>query len=42
MRIDSLDVQISSKMSKSKPETCLYVHDDEEQIRRKTQSCFLP
>ena len=37
-----IDVQISSKMSKSKPSTCLYVHDDGEQIRRKILSAFCP
>jgi len=37
-----IDVQISSKMSKSKPSTCLYVHDDEEQIRRKMSRAFCP
>ena len=37
-----IDVQISSKMSKSKPSTCLYVHDNEEQIRRKIASAFCP
>lgn len=37
-----IDVQISSKMSKSKPSTCLYVHDNEEQIYRKILSAFCP
>ena len=37
-----IDVQISSKMSKSKPSTCLYVHDNAEQIRRKILSAFCP
>jgi len=37
-----IDVQISSKMSKSKPSTALYVHDDEGQIRRKIMSAFCP
>lgn len=37
-----IDVQISSKMSKSKPSTSLYVHDDEAQIRRKILSAFCP
>ncbi|MDQ1279798.1 MAG: tyrosyl-tRNA synthetase [Thermoproteota archaeon] len=37
-----IDVQISSKMSKSKPSTSLYVHDDEEQIRKKILTAFCP
>ncbi len=36
------DVMISSKMSKSKPQTCIYVHDSEEEIRRKIHSAFCP
>jgi len=38
----SFDVQISSKMSKSKPETCLYVHDTEAEIKKKISSAFCP
>lgn len=37
-----IDIQISSKMSKSKPETCLYVHDSEEMIKRKIRGAFCP
>jgi tyrosyl-tRNA synthetase len=37
-----IDIAISSKMSKSKPSTCLYVHDDEDEIRRKILSAFCP
>jgi tyrosyl-tRNA synthetase len=37
-----IDVQISSKMSKSKPSTSLYVHDSEEQIRKKILTAFCP
>jgi tyrosyl-tRNA synthetase len=37
-----IDAQISSKMSKSRPETCLYVHDSEEAITRKIQRAFCP
>ncbi|MFH0897875.1 MAG: tyrosine--tRNA ligase [Candidatus Bathyarchaeota archaeon] len=37
-----IDVQISSKMSKSKPSTCIYVHDDAAQIRRKILSAYCP
>lgn len=36
------DVQISSKMSKSKPSTCLYVHDNQTQIRQKILSAYCP
>jgi len=38
----NFDVQISSKMSKSKPETCLYVHDSKEEIKEKIASAFCP
>lgn len=38
----SIDIQISSKMSKSKPETCLYVHDSEETVKRKISNAFCP
>jgi tyrosyl-tRNA synthetase len=37
-----IDVEISSKMSKSKPSTCLYVHDNAELIQRKMMSAFCP
>ncbi len=37
-----IDVQISSKMSKSKPETCLFVHDSEEVIESKIRAAFCP
>ncbi len=37
-----LDVAISSKMSKSKPETCIYVHDSKEEIRKKLHSALCP
>lgn len=38
----SLDVQISSKMSKSKPETCIYVHDSPEEIKEKLKGAYCP
>jgi len=38
----SIDIQISSKMSKSKPSTALYVHDDETQICNKIMAAFCP
>lgn len=37
-----LDAQISSKMSKSKPETAIFVHDSKEDIKRKINSAFCP
>ncbi|MFW9833641.1 MAG: tyrosine--tRNA ligase [Candidatus Thorarchaeota archaeon] len=36
------DIQISSKMSKSKPESSIFVHDTEEQIRNKIMAAFCP
>ena len=39
---ESFDTEISSKMSKSKPETCLYVHDTEQEIKKKIASAFCP
>ncbi|MEM7826928.1 MAG: tyrosine--tRNA ligase [Candidatus Aenigmatarchaeota archaeon] len=38
----NLDVQISSKMSKSKPKTCIFVHDSKEEIKKKISSAFCP
>jgi len=37
-----MDIAISSKMSKSKPETCIFVHDSEEEIKRKIRNAFCP
>jgi tyrosyl-tRNA synthetase len=37
-----IDIQISSKMSKSKPTTSIYVHDDAEQVRQKILTAFCP
>ncbi|MEM7813820.1 MAG: tyrosine--tRNA ligase [Candidatus Aenigmatarchaeota archaeon] len=34
------DVEISSKMSKSKPQTCIFVHDSTAEIKRKVGSAF--
>jgi len=39
---ESLDVQISSKMSKSIPESSIFVHDDAETIRRKIHNAYCP
>jgi tyrosyl-tRNA synthetase len=38
----NFDVEISSKMSKSKPESCLYVHDTKQQIKEKIDGAFCP
>ena len=38
----ALDAQIASKMSKSKPETSIYVHDSRSEILRKVNSAFCP
>jgi tyrosyl-tRNA synthetase len=37
-----IDVEISSKMSKSKPETCILIHDTKEDIKRKIGNAFCP
>ena len=39
---DSLDAEISSKMSKSKPDTAIFVHDSEEGIEKKLANAFCP
>lgn len=36
------DIEISSKMSKSVPETCILVHDTKEEIKRKINNAFCP
>jgi tyrosyl-tRNA synthetase len=38
----NFDVEITSKMSKSKPETCIYVHDSREEILKKINNAFCP
>ena len=37
-----MDMQISAKMSKSKPATCIFIHDSREEIRKKLMSAFCP
>lgn len=37
-----IDIEISSKMSKSKPGTCILVHDTKEDIKRKMNTAFCP
>ena len=36
------DTAISSKMSKSKPDSCIFIHDSEEEIARKVKSAYCP
>ena len=38
----ALDSQISSKMSKSKPDTSIFVHDSKQEILRKINSAYCP
>ncbi len=38
----ALDAEISSKMSKSKPSSAIFVHDSPEQIRKKLAGAFCP
>ncbi len=37
-----MDIEISSKMSKSKPSSCLYMHDSKEEIKKKIMRAFCP
>ncbi|MDJ0273399.1 MAG: tyrosine--tRNA ligase [Aigarchaeota archaeon] len=39
---ENLDIQISSKMSKSIPESSIFVHDDTETIKRKINNAYCP
>ena len=36
------DTAISSKMSKSKPDSCIFIHDSEEEIARKVKGAYCP
>ena len=38
----SIDQEISSKMAKSRPETCIYAHDPEEAIKNKIKRAYCP
>ena len=38
----AFDIQISSKMSKSKPSSCIYVHDSTDEIRSKIMAAYCP
>lgn len=37
-----IDSEISSKMSKSKPGTCIFVHDSKEEIKKKISKAYCP
>jgi len=37
-----MDIEISSKMSKSKPNTCIFVHDTYQEIKNKLKSAYCP
>jgi tyrosyl-tRNA synthetase len=39
---EKLDVSISSKMSKSDPDSCIYIHDSEGDIARKLKKAYCP
>jgi len=39
---DEDETVMASKMSKSKPDTCIYMHDSEEDIKRKIGKAFCP
>jgi len=36
------DLEISSKMSKSKPDSCIFIHDSEDEIKRKLRGTYCP
>ena len=38
----AINVEISSKMSKSMPERCIFVHDSPDQIRAKVKNAYCP
>ncbi len=38
----SIDAEIDAKMSKSKPNTCIFVHDSSQEINRKVNGAFCP
>lgn len=38
----TINLEISAKMSKSKPESCIFVHDSPEQIRTKVKNAYCP
>ncbi|MFC2143521.1 tyrosine--tRNA ligase [Candidatus Aenigmatarchaeota archaeon] len=38
----NIDAEISSKMSKSKPQTCIFVHDSKDDIKNKLKKAYCP
>lgn len=38
----AINLEISAKMSKSKPESCIFMHDSPEQIRAKVKNAYCP
>ena len=36
------DLEVSSKMSKSKPDSCIFIHDSEDEIKRKLRGAYCP
>ncbi|MFH0713238.1 MAG: tyrosine--tRNA ligase [Candidatus Micrarchaeota archaeon] len=40
--VNEYDLEINAKMSKSKPNTCIFVHDSTEEIKKKISSAFCP
>jgi len=41
-QLEKDDVEISSKMSKSKPDSCIFIHDSEQEISRKLKGAYCP
>ena len=39
---EAMDLVVSSKMSKSKPQNCIFIHDDEETLRKKVLKAWCP
>lgn len=39
---EKVNIEISSKMSKSKPETAIFIHDSEKDIKRKIKNAYCP
>lgn len=39
---ERLSLQISSKMSKSLPKTCIYIHDSPDEVREKIKAAYCP
>jgi tyrosyl-tRNA synthetase len=39
---EKLDTEVSSKMSKSSPKSCIYIHDSEKEISEKIGAAYCP